>query len=294
MGNLKIYVKSIIAGALLSSVLWSCAKPVMNTLNIDSVTLTKKWETDGVLLTPESVLYDKGNNILYVANINGQAGDKDGNGSIGRVSIAGKVEEAEWVQGLDAPKGMGLHKGLLYVADLTKVVVIDTKSGQKVREIELPGAQFLNDVTVDNKGIVYISDSSGKKVYQLQDNVPSVYLESNVLQRPNGLLAHQNKMYLIDMPTGLFYEINENKELIKRAEGLVGGDGIVPVGAGDFLISNWNGEVSYVTASGKVKKLIDTKEAKINAADIEFIPALNLVLVPTFFNNKVMAYQLGQ
>jgi sugar lactone lactonase YvrE len=293
MDNLKMNVSKIVGSLLLVSSLWACTKPVTNSVNLDSVSLVKKWETDANLLTPESVLYDQANNVLYVSNINGQAGDKDGNGSVGRVGVDGKIQEAEWVKGLDAPKGMGLYKGLLYVADLTKVVVIDTKTGQKVRDIELPGAQFLNDITVDSKGNIYVSDSSGKKVYQITDNTPSVWLESNILERPNGLLAHQNKMYLIDMPTGIFYLVNnKSKELVKQSEGLIGGDGIVPVGGGDFLISNWNGEVSYVTADGKVKKLIDTKAEKINAADIEFIPALNLLLVPTFFNNKVVAYQL--
>ena len=293
MDNFKMNVKKIFGSALLISSLWACTKPVANTYNLDSVSLVKKWETDANLLTPESVLYDKANNVLYVSNINGQAGDKDGNGSIGRVSVDGKVEQAEWIKGLDAPKGLGLYKGMLYVADLTKVVVIDTKTGQKVQDIELPGAQFLNDITVDGKGNVYISDSSAKRVYLLTNNNPSVWLESTTLQRPNGLLAHQNKMFLIDMPTGVFYQVDNNtKELVKKAEGLIGGDGIVPVGAGDFLISNWNGEVNYVTAEGKVKKLVDTKDAKINAADIEFIPELNLLLVPTFYNNKVVAYQL--
>src|SRR5687767_9723717 len=118
MDNFKMNVKKIFGYALLISSLWACTKPVANTYNLDSVSLVKKWETDATLLTPESVLYDKANNVLYVSNINGQAGDKDGNGSIGRVSVTGKVEQAEWVKGLDAPKGLGLYKGMLYVADL--------------------------------------------------------------------------------------------------------------------------------------------------------------------------------
>src|SRR5688572_6763331 len=88
-----------------------------------SIKLEKKWETPAELKVPESVLYDKANNVLYTANIDGQPAGKDGKGSIGRVSLDGKIQKAEWVtEGLDAPKGMGLHKGLLYVADLDEVV----------------------------------------------------------------------------------------------------------------------------------------------------------------------------
>ena len=280
------YVTAFICTVLVAG----CSKP---TLTSETVTLEKKWETTATLLTPESVLYDKGNNVLYVSNINGKPGDKDGNGSIGKVSVTGKVENAEWVKGLDAPKGMGLYQNMLYVADLTKVIVIDVKTGQKVREIELPGAQFLNDITVDSKGGVYVSDSSGKKVYKITDNVGTVLLESDLLTRPNGLLAYQNKLYLVNMADGIFYQVNEEaKSLTKIAEGLTAGDGIIPVGNGAFLVSNWNGEINYLSANGQVKKLLDTKDAKINAADIEFIPGQNLVLIPTFFDNKVVAYQL--
>ncbi len=97
---------------------------------------------------------------------------------------------------------------------------------------------------------------------------------------------------MIDMNVDVFYEVDKNtKSLSKIADGLVGGDGIIPVGK-DFTISNWNGEINHVSANGQVKKLLDTKTEKVNAADIEYIPELNLLLVPTFFANKVVAYEV--
>ena len=258
-----------------------------------NISLEKKWESEAVLLTCESVLHDPGKKMIYVSNINGEAGAKDGNGSIGRVTVAGKVENAEWVKGLDAPKGLGLYQDKLYVADLTKVVVIDTKTGQKLKTIEVTGAEFLNDVTVDSKGQVYVSDSNTGTVFKIANDKSEVWLKNSSLKRLNGLLAYQNKIYLIDMSDGSFYQVNEaDKSLVKIAEGLKGGDGIVPVGKGDFLISNWNGEIHYVSGNGQTQKLLDTKAEKLNAADIEYIPGQNLLLIPTFFGNKVMAYQL--
>ena len=273
-----------------AALLLGCAKPM--TVNSDGVSLVKKWETDAVLSTPESVLFDKSRNLLYVSNINGQSGEKDGNGFISKLAVDGKIEELEWVKGLDAPKGMGLVGNRLYIADLTKVIVIDTQTGQKQQEIAPAGAQFLNDITVDARGQVYVSDSAGKKVYLLTNDGATVYAEGPELKRPNGLLATAGKMYLIDMESGIFYDVKAGNQLVKAAEGLAGGDGIVPVGKNDFLVSNWNGEVNYVTAAGQTKKLLDTKAEKINAADIEFLPEANLVLVPTFFGNRVVAYEL--
>ncbi len=285
---MKKNLYTLLAGC--AAFIMACSKPMVT--NPDQVSLVKKWETEAILSVPESVLFDKARNVLYVSNINGSHDGKDGNGFISKLSTSGKIEELEWAKGLDAPKGMGLVKDLLYVADITKVIVIDTKTGQKVKEIEPAGAKFLNDITVDAQGNVYVSDSSGNKVYKLTNDVATVYVESQTLKQPNGLLASAGKMYVIDMGSGIFYNIDAATQLVKAAEGLAGGDGIVPVGKGDFLVSNWNGEVNYVTASGQVTKLLDTKTEKMNAADIEFLPKGNLVLVPTFFGNSVVAYEL--
>jgi DNA-binding beta-propeller fold protein YncE len=264
-----------------------------STANGQTVSLKKKWETPAQLKEPESVLFDKNANAIYVSNINNPAGGKDGNGSIGKVSVAGEIMEVEWVLGgMDAPKGLGLHNGLLYVADLTNVVVIDVKSGKVVNTIDVNDAGMLNDITVDEKGIVYISDSNKKRIYSLANNKAEVWLETDVFQRPNGLLAYKNKFYMVDMGSGIFYEINKKtKALTEIAKGLEGGDGIVPYG-NDFIISIWGGEVSFVSAKGKVEKLLDTKAEKVNAADIDYIPELNLLLVPTFFANTVAAYEI--
>lgn len=58
---------------------------------------------------------------------------------------------------------------MLYVADLTKVVVIDTKEGKVVRNIEVKDAGMLNDITVDAQGVVYVSDSNKKRIYKINN-----------------------------------------------------------------------------------------------------------------------------
>jgi hypothetical protein len=213
-----------------------------------NVRLEKKWETPTTLKEPESVLFDAKANVLYVSNINDPKAGKDGNGSIGRISLDGKVLEVEWaVGGMDSPKGLGLSNGLLYIADLKKVAVVDTETGKLVKTIAVKGAGMLNDITVDENGMVYVSDSDHKRIYQIKNDKASVWLEKDRFQKPNGLLAYQNKFYMIDMGTGIFYEIDKKtKALRKIADGLVGGDGIAPIGE-DFIISNWNGEIHYVS-----------------------------------------------
>jgi hypothetical protein len=101
---------------------------------------------------------------LYATNIDGtDPWGKDGKGSVAKVGLDGKVIATEWVSGLNAPKGMGLYKGKLYVADLNELVVIDIAGGKIDKRIAVTGAEGLNDVSVSKGGTIYVSDSKLKK-----------------------------------------------------------------------------------------------------------------------------------
>lgn len=261
-------------------------------LSAQKIKLVKKWETDTVLKQPESVIYDAVNKIIYTSNIDGEPWGKDGSGFISKITPEGKVEKLKWITGLDAPKGLGIFNNKLYIADITKVVIVDIKKGKIEKTVDVTGAKQLNDVTVDESGKVYISDSGDDKVYQLEGNKASLWVKDKELKGPNGVLALKNNLKLIDMGSGNFYEIDyTTKKLKQLAKGITAGDGLVEIGNDEYLISNWNGEVNYVKGD-KVEKILDTKAEKRNAADIWYIPSEKLLLIPTFFGNTVAAYQL--
>ena len=253
-------------------------------------TLTLKWKTDTLLRIPESVLADAQRNVLYVSCIDGKPDGKDGKGSIAKVSPDGKILSINWVDGLDAPKGMGMYKNNLYVADLTRVVIIDVTTGKITSSIEVEGSKFLNDITVDSKGNVYISDSSTGKIHILKDNKADVYFSSTELKGTNGLLALKDGLYVVDFQNGINYKLSADKKLVKFGETANGADGIVPVGKDEYIVSSWGGEIYFVDATGKATKMLDTKEQKISAADIWYDEKSKTVYVPTFFANSVMAY----
>ena len=270
--------------------LFGCLFFLFISLNAQTRQLVKKWETDSVFKVPESVLYDPDHRMLYVANIDGkQPWEKDGLGSIGKMDINGKVINAEWITGFHAPKGMGLYRHTLYVADVDRVVVVDLHQGKIAYTIEVPGSQALNDITIDAAGVIYVSDSRGKKVYRIQNGTPAVYLEN--LKGPNGLLMRGSELYVLDQ--GGMYKVNDNKTLTLIADGMDGGtDGIENVTGNDFIISCWAGVIWYVNADGSKEKLLDTREQKINSADIGFDPVTKTVFVPTFWKNSVVAYEV--
>ncbi len=252
--------------------------------------LVKLWETDSVLKVPESVLFDAGNKVLYVANIEGtQPWGKDSSGSIGKVGLDGKVISVDWVSGLHAPKGMGMKNGKLYVADLTELVEIDIKTGKITNKLTIPGAEGLNDVSIDKDGNIYVSDSRGKKVFKVKDGVAELFLEN--LKGPNGVLAHLDDFYVLD--AGGMYKMNKDKSLVMIADGMEGGtDGIENVKGNEFIISCWAGVVWYINADGCKELLLDSRDIKKNSADIGFDAKNKIVYVPTFWRNTVVAYQV--
>lgn len=250
--------------------------------------LVKIWETDSVLKVPESVIFDAKNKVLYSANIDGEPWGRDGKGSIGKIGLDGKIIASEWVTGLNAAKGMGIHNGKLYVADLDVIVVIDIAKGAITDRIAVAGAEGLNDVSIDRKGTIYVSDSKTKKIHQVKNGKSSIVIED--LKGPNGVLAVNDDLYLVD--AGTFNKL-ENGKLKQIADGMEGGtDGIEHVGNGEFIISCWAGSVWYVYADGRKDHLLDTREQKINSADIGYDPVKKIVYIPTFFKNSVAAYQL--
>jgi len=263
---------------------------VVNQLQSQEHSLVKLWETDTMLKVPESVLLDAGNNVLYATNIDGtDPWAKDGKGSIAKVNLYGKILDAEWVKGLNSPKGMALYKNMLYVADLDKVILIDVMKGTIEKEINVEGAVGLNDVSINAEGVVYVTDSKGKKLYRIENGALSVFIEN--LKGPNGVLAHQQDLYILDF--GGAYKVNPDKTLSMITDGMEGGtDGIENVTGKDFIVSCWSGVMYYLKADGTKEKLLDTREQKISSADIGYDAVHRIVYVPTFWKNSIVAYNL--
>lgn len=257
------------------------------------VTLEEAWISDSVFKTPESVLYNSDDNILYVSNINGTPGEKDGNGFISKLSLDGDPVELEWVKGLNAPKGMGVSDTSLFVTDIDELVQISLSTGEIAGRFPVEGAGFLNDVTVDDGGVVYFSDSETGKIYRFSDGQVEVFLDSAV-DGVNGLLYESGRLLALVNGDRTIREIDINSRSIDSLASFSGhGDGIVAANDSSYLISNWEGEIYYWTRGEEPTRLLDTKDENINAADIDYAMKENLLLTPTFFNNRVMAYRLA-
>lgn len=250
--------------------------------------LSKLWQTDSVLPIPESVKLDPVSQILYVSLIDGDGSKKDGKGGVAKLGTGGTIINESWITGLNAPKGIGQYGDLLYVADISDVVVIRISENKVINKIPIEGAEFLNDVTVDKNGVVYVSDSKKNTVHQIIRDKPTLYADN--LPNANGVLAVGSSLYVL--ASGDLWRIDSKKERTKIAGDMEKStDGLEMVAPDEFLVSCWSGVIYYVK-DGKAEQMLDTRPEKSNTADIGYDSKNRVVFVPTFFKKSVVAYQL--
>jgi hypothetical protein len=275
-------------------------------------TLTSIWDLKGDFAAPESAYYHAASNSIYVSSINGQILERDGNGYISRLSPEGKVVNAKWVTGLDAPKGMRSVGGTLWVSDIDDVVSIDVAKGQITARVFVDGAQFLNDLATAPDGTVYVSDSMLSRIYAVKDGKSSVFVEgADLVEQPNGVLVDGARLILgtigpapkpgappagrgqgAPRPSGhLFaFDLKSKQRTQLTSENVGGIDGIEPDGSGGLLVTDVIGQrLLHVAKSGQVRVL-----AKFAAggADFGYIGAKRIAVVPFLFENRVAAYDL--
>jgi hypothetical protein len=252
--------------------------------------LTLQWETEAVFNIPESVCYDQTGNVLYVSNVNGNPTDQDSNGYISKCAMNGEILDLEWATGLHAPKGMGIFEGKLYASDIDRVAEIDLSTGAVIKFYEVPEATFLNDIAVDEKGNVYISDMMDTKIYCISGGSIELWLDDPLLTGPNGLFVLDDKLMIgckKIVSAGLEDKVLE--EWLLETGGI---DGLESTGDGQFLFSDWQGHVFLVDDEKEIHTLLDLTEEGKNAADIEYIISEKSLFVPTFSANTVIAYTL--
>jgi sugar lactone lactonase YvrE len=255
--------------------------------------LVPVWKTDPVLEVPECVLYHPDDNLLYVSNVSGKPAEKNGKGFISKVDLNGQIVELKWATGLNAPKGMIIHGDNLYASDIDELVQVDLKTGSIIQRYSADGAVFLNDVAADKDGNIYVGDSSAEngRIYRLSKGKLKSWIAAPEIERPNGLHMLTNQLLAGHAGDGRLNAIDlKSKKVTPVAKTDSGIDGLKPDGKGNYFTSNWAGRTTLITSEGKTIVLMDTSDSKINSADFEYIANKKLLLIPTFFDNRVAAY----
>jgi hypothetical protein len=267
----------------------ACASAPAETLAVP--TLAPLWVAEGFQGPEGAAMAADGS--YYISNVFGDSGAKDGNGYIAKLSSGGVIVERYWSAKLNAPKGMAILDGTLYVTDIDRVVMIDAETGSRKGQIPIEGALFLNDATVWN-GQVFVSDSGSARIHVLDGETASVWMEDEVLMGVNGLLGDADRMLVSTMTAGDLLSLDADRNVSRIATGMEDGDGIGLVPGGGYLVSSWPGQVHYAGEDGTVTTLLDTTgdETPITQNDLTVFG--DVVIVPNLRNGSVTAWKVAR
>jgi sugar lactone lactonase YvrE len=183
---------------------------------------------------------------------------------ISKVNLKGKIIKSDWIGNLTTPTGICIANDKLYIVERFGVVEYDLKADKVSNKFHIKTSKFLNDITVDSDGGIYVSESDTNTIYRIKDNSVEKWLDSEEVSRPNGILYDDGKLLVAVNSDNYLKAINiSNKQVTKIAHldpGIL--DGIKKCGDG-YLVSDFMGNLHLVTPSGQVTELINTREAEI-------------------------------
>ncbi|MCP4172560.1 MAG: hypothetical protein GY758_17495 [Fuerstiella sp.] len=262
------------------------------------------WSVSAGLKAPESAYHDPATGFLFLSQI-GEGGGKgkDGDGWISKLTIDGKMVKNKWVTGLNAPKGIRSHQGILYVSDIDQIVAINIAGANIAKVIGVNNAVFLNDLATDSEGTVYVSDLAASRIYQYKNDKVSVFAEGEQLEHPNGVLVDGDSLVIGGWGTGFSQEdfstkvpgrlqkINlRTKEITAITPQPVGHlDGIETDGKGGYIVTDWrNGKLFGISKKGKARLLMNFPQG---VADHAYLVDKQLIILPEMMEGKLTAFR---
>jgi len=257
--------------------------------------------------SPESMIVNK--NDLYVSNVGKELKPtlKDGDGFISKLSLDGTIRNLHFIDGLDAPKGMGLIGNTLYITDIDTLRGFDLHTKKEVFSLVFKGVNFLNDITIKDSNTLFIGASDVGAIYEV--NISNKTYEKLMdFTTANGLFYEDGILYAAELgssPKSMFdgkgklykIDLENNNELIKLGlfEGVL--DGVHKLGD-KVYVSDWvNFEKSGIirvydlkTKKESVLKL----ESFMGAADFWIDEKSNKLYLPQMIGGKVSIIELEE
>jgi len=247
---------------------------------------------------------------MFISNINLPHDKKNGSGFISTIDADGKLNLKWTAEKLNAPKGLYVAGDTLWVTDIDEVKSFDAKTGKWKSTVAVKGSEFLNDITVNKAGEVFVTDSGlngkgvssgGKKdaIYKIVDGKVSTLVKSKDLQIPNGIYQNGDNFTVTSFADKGVYSVSADGKVsdVTAVAGQI--DGIELVKDGDYVVSSWvpktcatcttatSGSIMKGKLGGKWTVEIDG----INApADIGY--KNNEVWIPMFTTDEVRVYPL--
>ncbi len=252
---------------------------------------------------PVCFIVDPGTGDYFIANVNGAPAARDNNGFITKLDPLGHLIALKFIgpskaSTLHAPKGLAIVGKTLYVLDLDHVRGYDAKRGGHLLDIDMVPykATFLNDLTRDAGGNLYLSDSESNFVARIEPahgHRVTIIARGPQLTGANGLSIQPKtgRLAVVTWGTGRVLEVTEQGTvkpwLDQKFEKLDGADFDAD---GNLYFSAYSeGKVYRTAADGKVSIF---RQGLVTPADINIDRTKRLLLIPCFEANSACAVPL--
>ncbi|MDJ0710603.1 MAG: hypothetical protein QNJ14_09445 [Woeseiaceae bacterium] len=252
----------------------------------DPVAAEIAWVATGEFCEPETVL-PLPDDTLLVSNVCDFR--ERGSGFLTLLDKEGQALHWRIVDGLDAPLGMALVGDRLHVVDNNRLRVFRWPGYEPLESIDLDTA-VANDVAVAPDGVIYVTDSARHQVTRrLSDGTQSVLTGQAQFTDANGIALDGERLFVggarlwsVKLRTGDVTTIGpawladiDGIEL--EADGTIQ---LTPVG-GPLIRYRDDDDIQIFAGDG------------ISSANHGYAPRLRLALIPTGFDNTVLAIRLA-
>lgn len=239
---------------------------------------------------PEGIVFDSSSGVYFVSSAR--------TGTVGKVTIDGNYTALYTDSNLKSTYGMKLHpnKKELFVCvgdanyskytspdtrkKMARLIVLDPASGQKLRDINLaellPGNHFPNDMTFDETGNCYITDSYAHAIYKVTVDAKASVFSKDTLFVTEGIglngIAYHTAGFLIvnNSNTGGLYKIPVNNPAqvtkIKINQFFMGADGLLMKDSSTLvMVVNGNNDKIYQLTSNDNWNMAELKATTLIA-----------------------------
>jgi sugar lactone lactonase YvrE len=243
---------------------------------------------------PESAAFDPRTNRYFISDY--------GDGNIIQIDSAG--QKTYFKKGLSKLLGMVIQGNILFVAQNPKTIRgFDITDGSPTLEVEIKEALFLNDITSDGSGSLYVTDSRGNAVYtvNIASQTYSLFVRTKSTD-PNGIVYDKLNNRLLVCYTREKSPIDEirlkDSTMSTVVEtGFDNLDGLTLDELGNCYVSSW-GPGSFAAGFKTVGTIykydnLFTEEPTIvstgylGPADIYFNVWKNELVIPLMLENRV-------